>query len=214
MSGSGIQIAAASADTLRSIAHELRQPLSTIESIAYYLSLVLPRDGGRIQEQLTQLQRLVEQSNWILTSALQLVDAQPVCPVLMDLEELITQKASIRPAPSDIPLQLELAGGLPLVTLDPSLGAALIENLLMLFRQLATDVHPVTVRTAAASETIVTLEFSTAAPGFRSESALGPGAVFSLRSARGIMEAHNGSLELSIDPVTGIRLTLVFQPAC
>ena len=66
MPGSGIRIAADATDTLRSIAHELRQPLSTIESIAYYLSLVLPRDGGRVHEQLTQVQRLVEQSNWII----------------------------------------------------------------------------------------------------------------------------------------------------
>ncbi|MGD1091032.1 MAG: hypothetical protein ABSB35_03455 [Bryobacteraceae bacterium] len=210
MSESGTQIAADSTETLRSIAHELRQPLGTIESIAYYLSLVLPRDGGRIQEQLAQLQRLVEQSNWILTSGLQLADPPPMCPVLMSLEELVTHQASTRISPPDKLLRLELEGDLPLVTLDPALGGALIENLFMLFCQLATEAHPVTLRTALA-EKGVRLEISTTAPGFRSESTLGAGAVLSLRSARGIVEAHGGSLELSIDPAAGIRLNVMLR---
>ena len=80
----------AAAVALETIAHELRQPLSAIESIAYYLSLVLPRDGGPAREQAGRLQQLVEQSNWILTSALQLADAAPLAPQLVDLEELVT----------------------------------------------------------------------------------------------------------------------------
>jgi len=210
MSESGTQTAADSTETLRSIAHELRQPLSTIESITYYLSLVLPRDGGRVQEQLTQLQHLVEQSNWILTSGLQLADPQPMYPVLMNLEELVTQQASTRTSPSDKFLRLELAGDLPLVTLDAALGAALIENLFVLFRQLATEANPVTLRTALA-EKGVWLEISTAAPGFRSESMLGAGAALSLRSARGIVEAHGGLFELSIDPAAGIQLNVMLR---
>ena len=210
MAQSGIQIAADSTDTLRSIAHELRQPLSTIESIAYYLGLVLPRGAGRIQEQIIQLQRLVEQSNWILTSGLQLADPQPVYPVLMNLEELVTHQASARPSPPDTLLRFELAGDLPLITMDPALGGALIENLVMLFRQLATDEHPAILRTATA-EAKALLEISTTAPGFRSESTLGAGAVLSLRSARGIVEAHGGSLELRIDPAQGVRLSVMLR---
>src|ERR1700680_4414718 len=75
--------------SLETIAHELRQPLSAIESIAYYLSLVLPRDGGHAHQQALRLQQLVEQSNWILTSALQLSDASPLAPQSLNLEELI-----------------------------------------------------------------------------------------------------------------------------
>jgi K+-sensing histidine kinase KdpD len=210
MSESGTQIAADPTETLRSIAHELRQPLGTIESIAYYLSLVLPRDGGPVQEQLTQLQHLVEQSNWILTSGLQLADPPPICPVPINLEELVTHQATTRTSPPDNLLRLELAGDLPLVSLDPSLGAGLIENLFTLFRQLATEANPVTLRTALNEEGVV-LEISTTAPGFRSEGALGAGAVLSLRSARGIVEAHGGSLELSIDPAAGIRLNVMLR---
>ena len=58
-SATGVQTVAAvpetqssvSAVALETIAHELRQPLSAIESIAYYLSLVLPRESGPAREQ-------------------------------------------------------------------------------------------------------------------------------------------------------------------
>src|SRR5579863_2746085 len=98
-SATGVQTVAAALETqtssaavaLETIAHELRQPLSAIESIAYYLSLVLPRDGGPARDQAVRLQQLVEQSNWILASALQLADLTPLAPQLVNLEELVTQ---------------------------------------------------------------------------------------------------------------------------
>src|SRR6476661_8847815 len=132
-SATGVQTVAAVSETqssvsavaLETIAHELRQPLSAIESIAYYLSLVLPRDGGPAREQAGRLQGLVEQSNWILTSALQLADAAPLAPQLVNLEDLVAQAVG-----EGSTIQVELAGGLPLVRLDPGRGRALLQNLL------------------------------------------------------------------------------------
>ena len=57
------------ASVLRHAAHELRQPLSTMESIAYYLELILPDADERGREQLEKLRKLVEQSNWIVAGA-------------------------------------------------------------------------------------------------------------------------------------------------
>ena len=62
------------ADVFRTVAHELGQPLSSIESIAYYLSLVLPRADAKSQEHLARIQELVEQSNWILSNGLCVAD--------------------------------------------------------------------------------------------------------------------------------------------
>ena len=202
--------AAAPFDILRSLAHELRQPLSTIESIAYYLSLVLPKHEGKVQQQLARLQQLVEQSNWILTSGLQLADPLPVSPVPLDLEELITQALASRPSSVGARPRLELAGHLPPVPLDPALGRALVENLLILFRQFATDEDPLTVRTSVASDG-VSLEMQTPARGYRSESSLGPGAGLSLDSARRIVTAHGGRFEFHIDPAGGIRIRVMLR---
>ena len=53
-------------ERLRELVHELRQPLSSIEAIAYCLEMTLP--AGQVQARLhmTHLQRLVEEANSIL----------------------------------------------------------------------------------------------------------------------------------------------------
>jgi phosphoglycerate-specific signal transduction histidine kinase len=53
-------------ERLRELVHELRQPLSSIEAIAYYLEMTLP--AGQVQARLhmTHLQHLVEEANAIL----------------------------------------------------------------------------------------------------------------------------------------------------
>src|ERR1700688_3906318 len=129
-SAAGVQTVAAAPKTqaslpavdLQPIAHELRQPLSAIESIAYYLSLALPRDSRPARKQARRLQHLVEQSNWILTCALQLADDTPFSPQPLNLEELVIQTINARTTEGEPRVHLELAGGLPLVNLDPGRG--------------------------------------------------------------------------------------------
>jgi light-regulated signal transduction histidine kinase (bacteriophytochrome) len=222
----GISTAAPSAvseevarDVLHDIAHELRQPLSAIESIAYYLTLVLPRGDDKVHDQLHQLQHLVEQSDWILSNGLHLAEPLAVSPEVLDFEELLTEVISSRGWPLErLPL-LELAGNLPLVRVDPGLGRALVGNLLMLFRQLATESYPAILRTAVA-ETLensydpqatggIALEMQTASPGHGSEVSLGPGGILSLESARRIAAAHGGSLHCTVDPMAGIRVRVM-----
>ena len=186
---------------LRDIAHDLRQPLSTIEAIAYYLSLVLPRDDEKTHEQLDRLQLLVEQSNWILSNGLSLADppASGRSGARVDLEELITQTLAARPAAS---IRLLLSGDLPHIQADPALARSLIENLLTLCRQIATLENPATVETAVHPPG-VSVEIRTQASGFRSIA----GGSLSLESARRIAEAHGGRLEVSSD--FGLRVQLV-----
>jgi len=193
---------------LQTIAHELRQPLSAIESIAYYLSLVLPRDSHPARGQVSRLQQLVEQSNWILTSALQLTDTALPAPQLLNLEELVTQAVTVSTGHGDPLIYLELAGGLPLVNLDPGLGRALLEKLLTLFRQLSTELHPVRVATSVA-EGGASLAITTAVPGHRSEASLGPGCALSLQSARRVVERHGGSFSVHVDAASGVGVKVV-----
>jgi signal transduction histidine kinase len=213
-SAAGVQTAAARAQArttdamaLQAIAHELRQPLSAIESIAYYLNLVLPPGDRRSREQVSRLQVLVEQSNWILTSGMQLISETPVSPESVDLEELITQSIAARATHRDSRFELQLAGGLPLVQLDPGSGRAWIENLLSLFESLPErcPVHLATSR----CDTRVALTLTARVRGFRSEASLGPGSGLSLAAARHVVEAHHGTLELQVDPTSGIVLTVV-----
>jgi signal transduction histidine kinase len=212
-SAAGIQYGspAAPVEVLRAVAHELRQPLSNIESIAYYLKLVSPCGDRKVKEQLSRIEELVEQSHWILSSALQLACPAALAPEDVDLEEIITEAVSLRPALSHAGFCLELAGELPLVRLDPGQGRRLVDLLLMLFRQIAAAGHRVTLRTCACPDGSVQLEIQSSVPGYRSESSLGPGAALAIESARRIAGAHGGRLESSVDPETGIRLSVLLR---
>jgi signal transduction histidine kinase len=58
--------AASPDERLRELVHELRQPLSSIEAIAYYLEMTLPVEQVSARQYMTHLQRLVEDANAIL----------------------------------------------------------------------------------------------------------------------------------------------------
>jgi phosphoglycerate-specific signal transduction histidine kinase len=58
--------AASPDERLRELVHELRQPLSSIEAIAYYLEMTLPAGQVQARMHMTHLQHLVEEANAIL----------------------------------------------------------------------------------------------------------------------------------------------------
>ena len=53
-------------ERLRDLVHDLRQPLSSIEAIAYYLEMTLPPGQFEARQYMSQLQRLVADTNTIL----------------------------------------------------------------------------------------------------------------------------------------------------
>jgi signal transduction histidine kinase len=61
--------APASDESVRELIHELRQPLSSIEAIAYYLEMTLPAGQSQARHYMHRLQQLVERSNEILEQA-------------------------------------------------------------------------------------------------------------------------------------------------
>ncbi len=121
----------------------------------------------------------------------------------MNLEELVRRSVG-----EDSTIGLDLAGGLPLVRLDPVRGRALIENLLLLFRQVASDLHPVRIRTSK-SDGGVLLAMATAVPGYRSGAALGPGCGLSIESARRVVAAHGETFRIHVDAVSGVGVEVV-----
>lgn len=56
-------------ERLRALVHDLRQPLSSIEAIAYYLEMTLPADQAEARYQMSQLQRLVADASEMLALA-------------------------------------------------------------------------------------------------------------------------------------------------
>ena len=72
----------APSEFLSTIVHDLRQPLSNIETIAYYLTLVLPKGDEKIQAHLERIRELVQQSSDILSNSVRQAGcSQPADPV-------------------------------------------------------------------------------------------------------------------------------------
>ena len=65
----GAQLPRVPEDSLINLAHDLRQPLSAIESIAYYLELTIPPDQVQIRVYVSRLQELVMEASTTLSAA-------------------------------------------------------------------------------------------------------------------------------------------------
>jgi light-regulated signal transduction histidine kinase (bacteriophytochrome) len=208
---------------MEALVHELRQPLSAIESTAYYLTMVLPRTERRAQDHAARLQRLIEQANWILSCGLQLADASPMMPEPLDLEELITQTVASQIAGGGGPPCLDLAGGLPLVRLDPGRARFLVEHLLGMMGRVSDAAHPVHVRTSRGSSGL-SLEFGVETRSQGPDACFGAGASMGIECARRIVEAHGGTFHIEFeagqiefdavpsgfDPICSVRVQILF----
>jgi hypothetical protein len=193
-------------ELLCTVAHEIRQPLGAIASIAYYLAMISPEDAS-IQEQVTQIQQLVEKANWILANGLQLMDAPAGTPALVDLAELITEALATRP-PLETPPVLELGEQPMLVRSDPAQARALVRNLVALIAAIATPAHPATIRLCAVpGGTMFDLE--TGAPGHRAEASLCSGSTLALDAARRVAELYGGRVDCEVDSNCGVRLRVM-----
>ena len=58
-----------SEELVRELIHDLRQPLSSIEAIAYYLEMTLPADQIQARLYMRRLQQLVDQTSCVLEDA-------------------------------------------------------------------------------------------------------------------------------------------------
>jgi signal transduction histidine kinase len=186
-------------DVLRTMAHDLRQPLGTIESIAYYLDLVLPREDAKGREHLRKIQLLVEQSNWILSNGTELAGPRGGCAAAVDLEEALGEAAAPYALDRQAPVELRLSGNLPLIEFDAGQLRRLLQNLIVLLRQLSGGLRPTEAVTEAGGTGVsLVLRFGT--PG---EAAAGPppaGVSLSVDHARRTLAPFGGTVELAAAP--------------
>ena len=57
------------------LTHELRQPLSAMESLSCYLEIVLPPHETKARAQVEKMQELLRQTSWILGDAIHFLRA-------------------------------------------------------------------------------------------------------------------------------------------
>lgn len=211
------------ASVVRHLAHELRQPLSTIEAIAYYLEMVLPDDNARTWPQIEQLREAVQQADWILSDAVHYVQAAPPNPRTVDLRELVFQAVrDISENAEEEWISTTLHPEATPVQFDPEQGRHMLRNVLQFFRLVSKPEPCVTVRTTVKAGW-VDLEFHSRGldlPAEDLDAVFGPfstrlpaGSGLALASARRIAEAHGGGIEFHSGPGVGALLRLSFRAA-
>jgi signal transduction histidine kinase len=129
---------------LRHLSHELRQPLSGIESIAYYLDMVLGDAQPEIAQHCQRLRCMVQQANWILNDAFLAVclhDA-PLAP--FPLRTFFTALGAQLVHQEECTLELHFTPSIPSIS-APLPAARLFEHLLAFFRDVALAFDPICV---------------------------------------------------------------------
>ncbi len=206
------------AQMVRHLAHELRQPLSTLESLAYYLDIILPVADMKARQQMEKIQQLVQQTNWIVDDAVHFLHASPSCPASVALDDVITQILADRTRGRRLNLHLELGPEPCIAIIDAAQAQHMMSNLLTLFRQIAQHDTPISIATEVApGEAKVRL--SCIAPGVSGEEltrrfqpfcqSAPAGGGLALASAKSIIERHRGTLEVTAGE--GQRVTLLLR---
>ena len=190
------------------LAHELRQPLSTIESIAYYLELSLPKTEGKLLDQVRKLRELVAQSDWILSDAVQLARTEPSDLEIVDLDELIvhglSEESGIDAEPARFALHLN--GG-P-VWLDFAQARHLLHNLFRYFHLVSRPDCSIAITTRLLASGNVLLAFK--CEGTAHDPA---GTCFSLAALRHVAEKNGCTIFIDVAGAGEIQIALEIPSA-
>lgn len=145
--------------TVRHLVHELRQPLSGIESIAYYLEMVLPELGEDARQQFGRLRQMVQQANWILEDAVLCSRGVEPRREEVSINECVEAFAARVALEDDLNIDLSLDPMAGPASVDPVHLDLLLSKSLEFFREVAECREPIELSTLATPPGFVTIDF-------------------------------------------------------
>lgn len=139
-------------DVITQLAHEIRQPLGGIESLAYYLELALEDCDTELRDQCGRIRQLVAQASWMLEDASLAAPAELAPPAAVDLNALISETGERLARQEDRPLRLKLMANAPRVRGSQRALCAWLRHALSFFRDVAGGEPMPLVETAAEEQ--------------------------------------------------------------
>jgi signal transduction histidine kinase len=129
----------------RHLAHELRQPLSGIESIAFYLDMVLGDADPALQQHCERLRRMVQHAHWLLEDTTLAVRLASTPPGPVDLRSLFESLGAELALHEERNLELRFAPAIAHAHLPAGLARQFFDHLLAFYRNLAHAEDPICV---------------------------------------------------------------------
>jgi len=207
--------AADSALIVRDLAHELRQPLGSAESIACYLNMVLDPGDGRARRHVRKIRQLVEQMACLLHAAVHLTQGKPGRAQVIDLHELALEELAEHVCESPWNCEMRLAREPALVNFDPDQLRHLIRCMALYCRRQAGDEQSIYFESEVAQRVVIMRFGVSGAPVERSHGTeMGDADGLAVRSAAEILRAQGGRLTIERQRDGGSRIEAVIPSGC
>lgn len=207
------------------IAHEVRNPLATVDASAYYLEKTLKDTGGKTKEHLQRIRDGITRAAKIIEKLLQMSRVKEPSFSVLDLSQFAAKALSATTAPRNIKVVLNQQAGAIVRADEEQLNMA-IGNLLRNAIEAMGQGGTLTV-SVGKPDNWAELSVSDTGPGispgnqerlFEPLFTTKPGGVgFGLSLAKTVVERHSGSIEVESEPGKGatfiIRLPLYVEEA-
>ncbi len=153
-----------------SLSHELRNPLSVINNVAYYLRTKFPDVDEKTLKMLDLLEKEVDRSDRIIGNMLSFSRQKPNVHKDTDLNDLVHSFFSTSDAtPGDITVKLELSDAVPKISADSEKLRQVLDNLVSNACQAMPDGGLLTVSTRAGDREMVELSVKDTGHGMSDE---------------------------------------------
>jgi signal transduction histidine kinase len=114
-----------------SMGHELRNPLGVISNAIYYLKLVQPDAGGKIQKYHAMIEQEVHNADKIITDLLDFARLKSAQRERIPVARLVDHTLERYPVPPAVKVAIELPAELPMVFADPRQMEQVLGNLVV-----------------------------------------------------------------------------------
>lgn len=189
--------AADAGTVIRNLVHELRQPLSALESIVFYLDLMVTDEDPKTRKQLRRLRQLVQRSDWTLSNAVLTAGAAPLTLNALCVADVVSECATAWAAENNAQVGLVRPDQDRLQLIDEDHIRLLMRNILSFIRK-GASASIVVATNAGVTEVLVEAE----------EMTLPEADSLAISAMRRIAALHKGSVRIEDGEAKRIRVQL------